>query len=91
MHLRPSTLASHEKLVRFGAPDSEVVPMNIYALADFSIKWFSELRNAERYTEAQISDLVSWFNEFHVHWRICDTVHQGICVLASELVDRYDL
>ena len=26
-----------------------------------------------------------------MHWGICDAIHQGICVLASELVERYNL
>lgn len=84
VHLRHSELRPIPKDLLWGNPDrpeeAKPISIDIWVLEGITFESFTLLRNAKNYTEQQIKQLVSWFNETQESWG----VHELFCLAIEE-------
>ncbi len=70
---------------------SEATPLriSIFSLEGVTIKSFSQLNNARRYTPTEIHCLVDWFNKSQAKWGIQELLLTAVEEYCRELVSFY--
>ena len=90
VHLRASPLSSEKKdvLTRVGGEESET-QTEIWTIDALTEAEFSQLRNAKYYTQAEIRQLVAWFNQAQDAWGVDHVLYLAIRTYAEKLESRY--
>ena len=93
IHLTSSQLSKAKKDVTVILLDAEHQSQTtIWTVNDLTVEKFQELRYAKnRYSEEEIREMVSWFNEAQYDWGVPDLLFRAIVEWASAIIKTYSL
>lgn len=95
IHLHSSKLTSFRMPAMLGddqKPEEALAfEANIWIIDDLTETGFKQLRNAARYTDRDIIQLLAWFNNAQKVWGIRELIFRAVHLYCDTIISRYRL
>jgi hypothetical protein len=82
-HLMSSTLNTSKKPIVWASQESTIT---LWYVQDIAVSDFDRLRNANRYSASDKTQLISWFNSSQKEWGINQLILEAVNAYATEIV-----